>query len=930
MNSVKRKQRKLTAWILSSICFCSALLGSMIYRNTEVCVKAAETLSTDEVFYQTQLKDMLGRAKGFGVFAQTLHIKSDFESNFAVNIFDGNEQGVGNTAGTYTNTGGICYVGEEIQSTMKARSPIDQIILGFSVTKQGNHYYNSNNERVINADNSPNVKVLEKKDYLDVTGVKNGINQEFMGKKAEKDSAGVKYRYDDQKIISIDVQKCKESVCYVSMSAEQLNSLETDKLEILKNNGQIVIVNVTDCNRDITFRQYRINGKTTVQPDITMTDSVYWNFTGCTKKITLSGICGVVVAPEASVSIAATVSGRIIAAQVENPGGELHFIATDLKSSIDEGEVYLNKYAVENDDGTWTLNMEVYQTETICTINNMITNKEKIKQDAVLKDFVADSFVFAGSQADVKAYTYSCTGKNLGELTWETQGTDITNSLEIKVTGNALEVRGYDYQKNVVTVEDEAKGAKLVVSVNIQRNPVTYGGNGIPTNTGESGIYDEDGTPIEKFPIPEVNVPILYGITSQNQSIYLTEDTNTSNLAELAAVTKDMYERPVNVRGIPDGVNNRYVDIEYQVKDVDGKVVHTENIEAGTTLGHSPYDFPLEFLKDNTEYYFSAKVTANKTAVQGFTPAADVECKAKGTIYVFKPVLSFDDTVIFLGDNTDLNDRIKSVEWKCSDVSAKKPEHEAPALKYEYAQMEKKENQVLINPISSQGDDANSVTVSPEKALNVQLTEVYGNGRAIKQYSVLNPSVCSSMEQDHMEGRLFTIHVVTGQLQINKTIDRVYTNIQQIHSNETFVYKIQQYSVREDGSKGELAAVFYQTLGFDANADKKSASAVISGLKRGYYTVTEETQASLKYRLSRKADNYGNPEEKAGTELYIGRIIGTNQDMEYERAEYYGLEQKTSYETAAVGNPAVVDYENVWNDWSILSDSAVAVNRFIK
>ncbi|MGL4284386.1 MAG: hypothetical protein ACRCSI_12500, partial [Eubacterium aggregans] len=45
---------------------------------------------------------------------------------------------------------------------------------------------------------------------------------------------------------------------------------------------------------------------------------------------------------------------------------------------------------------------------------------------------------------------------------------------------------------------------------------------------------------------------------------------------------------------------------------------------------------------------------------------------------------------------------------------------------------------------------------------------------------------------------------------------------------------------------------FYETISFDANGTIKSDSRLISGLKKGYYKVSEETPWSAKYTLKSK------------------------------------------------------------------------------
>ena len=186
----------------------------------------------------------------------------------------------------------------------------------------------------------------------------------------------------------------------------------------------------------------------------------------------------------------------------------------------------------------------------------------------------------------------------------------------------------------------------------------------------------------------------------------------------------------------------------------------------------------------------------------------------------------------------------------------------------------------------------------------------------------------------------YTIHVVKGQLEITKTIDDQYTNIKQINANQTFVFKIERYEVGEDGNKGQLAETFYETINFNANETGTEKTKLVSGLKKGYYTVTEETNWSQKYMLDKKMDNFeGNQEETA--DLLIGKHLKEAANNN-RKPEFYGLDETKlkdssgaelpaaqQYSHFAEGSKATVEFTNKLNtNWKWLSDTAAAVNVF--
>lgn len=194
----------------------------------------------------------------------------------------------------------------------------------------------------------------------------------------------------------------------------------------------------------------------------------------------------------------------------------------------------------------------------------------------------------------------------------------------------------------------------------------------------------------------------------------------------------------------------------------------------------------------------------------------------------------------------------------------------------------------------------------------------------------------------------YTIHVVKGQLVITKNIDSQYTDISAKNAEQTFVYKIVRYAVTKDASGNETqdiqpAETFYVTLAFDANGKSTTASSVLSGLKKGYYSVTEETDWSKKYDLTNTADNYsGNSNE--GQLIYIGQNKGmVTEETNKGKVIFTGLEPKDSYMKYAVSYtngaiasdlktyPAEVTFKNnIKANWYWLSDVAAAVNKFVK
>lgn len=200
-------------------------------------------------------------------------------------------------------------------------------------------------------------------------------------------------------------------------------------------------------------------------------------------------------------------------------------------------------------------------------------------------------------------------------------------------------------------------------------------------------------------------------------------------------------------------------------------------------------------------------------------------------------------------------------------------------------------------------------------------------------------------ETAEMNGKpygVYTNNIIKGQLEITKTIDKPYTNIKQINANQTFVFKIERYEVNQNGNKGKLAETFYETINFNANETGTEKTKLVSGLKKGYYTVTEESNWSQKYDLTKTTDNY-DKNNKAAVDLPIGDRL-KKATQENPKPEFYGLDETKlknnngeelpaaqRYSNFAEGSKATVKFtNNLSTTWKWLSDTAAAVNVFDK
>lgn len=524
---------------------------------------------------------------------------------------------------------------------------------------------------------------------------------------------------------------------------------------------------------------------------------------------------------------------------------------------------------------------------------------------AILQDILSDEFVLADEVSkSIRVYT----APHIGNFEFGTK-TEFKEA-DIAVDGKKIQVTNFDYAANFCvtkTGEIETSGKKLIVEIKVKRNQTTYGGNSIPTNTIASAIYDgKTKEAVETFPIPTVNLDIKYDINVKDKSIYLGETVNPNELVSLPDNYKGENNEGFTINCRPDSKNNKYVDITYQLVDKAGNIVATTTVNAGQSLEGNLFAKELDNLNENSNYNIVVTINNIKNASGVNATVSNKKIEKSANVYVFTPVIQATDQTIFYGDKADdLVKRLTVTSWTCKDSNAAKPDSTEPVVTYEFKQVDGKEI-------------PNNLTL--EDTLDVKIGKVKLNDKAVDaKYVEIKNNNCKL--DDHADGRDFTIHVVKGQIEINKKIDAQYSNESKINSYQTFIYKIE----RSDKAGGEVVETFYQTLSFDANDNKTEATAIISNLKKGYYTVTEEEKWSKKYTLTSTTDNYQslNGEEGAGKDL----PIGLHDDI----TGYYGLDQECYQEKGFNGKKAQVTFKNDLKSWAgWYSDAAGSKNTFNK
>lgn len=190
--------------------------------------------------------------------------------------------------------------------------------------------------------------------------------------------------------------------------------------------------------------------------------------------------------------------------------------------------------------------------------------------NTVIKDIVTPYFTLPQNAGDIRLYTADYDGSTFGAQ--QSIGSPVTATID--PTTRAVNVTGFNFNQNYVTTNAKADGThgkKLIIEFDVSVEAGFLGGNQVPTNDGNSGVYPS-GTMIKAFDVPTKDVTVQQ-ITpeAESKTIYLGDSANLQELVH----TNDTF----------DSKNNAYVDVTYTVEDEKGTVVGTYTVPAGSSSG---------------------------------------------------------------------------------------------------------------------------------------------------------------------------------------------------------------------------------------------------------------------------------------------------------------------------------------------------------
>lgn len=389
-------------------------------------------------------------------------------------------------------------------------------------------------------------------------------------------------------------------------------------------------------------------------------------------------------------------------------------------------------------------------------------------KDVTIRDEISESFVpcDAAGNAYTVGDTITLNGKT-GTVRQEANG-----NYYIEWTNVTLTPEQVDSNK-VVTKPAETFQSTLYV----KPRDGFLGGNNVPTNGENSGVYTADGNQIKPFPQPEVNVPIKLDAQNVTKNIYYGNPAPTP--ADLTQ-TADLADWQTG-----------YVNINYTVDK--NTISNNEDGTYQVTMTVSP-----KYSGDNAD---GAVQTARTETVTS-------------TVNVYKPEITFKDSIIDYNATPGYKDNLGGVVWKHEGTAADPANMtgEEPALAYSYDPEEKALTE----------DTYVNVTVSAnDKTLPADVVTFV--------HTADNDFPGCSFNPAHGQ---FIVHIKVFNLTIQKTAKDGTT----IDQNQTFVFHV----------KGNNNDVDMQVVITGANKQ------VIKNLPVGEYTITEDTSWSWKYTPTSK------------------------------------------------------------------------------
>ena len=415
---------------------------------------------------------------------------------------------------------------------------------------------------------------------------------------------------------------------------------------------------------------------------------------------------------------------------------------------------------------------------------NIQTSDIDLGKETVIKDTITPYFDVPANTTDIKLYTADAKADG----TFENRELVSGNEVKATISGNAVSVTGFDFNANFVSKErksDGTYGKKLIIEFTVQPKAGFLGGNNVPTNGTDSGIYS-DGNLIKEFEVPTVDVEIpRFTVNAVDKNVYLTQVPTDAQLKAGATA-------------ICNGVN-----LLDESAYTGTNAWKAKFVTISTTTAIAPTNFDATV--DGT---YTLTVTVMPKDDGSIVPKTD---SATGKINVFKPEVTFKDSQITLGETADYADNKAATDfevWKHGTTTAPAEMGAAPTLVYAY------------DRAAGAFQQDTPVKVLAVKIGNTDVTSHVTFYRDACDFKTDCPNTTVKVENGDVN---FIVHVKSLSLIITKDYDKM------LDPNQSAVFEV-------SGPTGKFEVVIHGT-----------GSVTINGLPIGNYTVTEKNTWTWRY-----------------------------------------------------------------------------------
>lgn len=494
-----------------------------------------------------------------------------------------------------------------------------------------------------------------------------------------------------------------------------------------------------------------------------------WNWTGCGSTVYSVGLALPDDENETQASEGCKINEYLYRVSSHRPDGSHVTDKTvnannpeEVKNPNDWGERYFDNRTRNQPNGYYLTTSNADKLKEIFTKIAQQTG-EAVK-DVTIRDEISESFVPCDENGIVYQVGQTITANDqIGTVSKDANGGYYIEWTKVTLTPEQIDSAGH--------VTEEAQ--KFTGTLYVKPRDGFLGGNNVPTNGTGSGVYTDGGEQIKPFPQPEVNVPIKLDAQNVTKNIYYGNPAPTP--ADLTQ-TADLADWQTG-----------YVNINYTVDK--NTISNTEDGTYQVTMTVSP-----KYSGDNADGAVQTEQT--KTV--------------KSTVNVYKPEITFKDSIIDYNAMPDYKDNLGGVAWKHEGTAADPANMtgEEPALAYSY------------DPEASAFTQDTGVKVT-----------VSANGETLPADVVTfqhNPCTFPGCKYTDGCDYQFYVHIKVFDLTIVKA---AADDSKPIDKDQTFVFHV----------KGKNNNVDMQVV--ITGADKQ----VIKNLPVGEYTITEDTNWSWKY-----------------------------------------------------------------------------------